>query len=345
MARPRYMLQRNGIWYFSKMVRGKSRRISTKTTDLKAAIKIAERLAVNVEDERWRPHVPTVAEWWEVYQRTYTVKKRAPRRDREIMAHALPVFQNRRMSAVTRSDCERYLIDRRTKAVVDTVTRERAFLQAFWQRAIEEGYEMANPWRGIKRRPFSVRTRVLSLAEEAALMPVCSDAFRGWLRFMLGTGLRLEECRGITPASFNGTGVTLRERIASATTVHVMGKGGKERDVPLLGASRAAALARFDAEGAFWPARQSYWRKELTRYVKKAGIAHVHPHVLRHTFATRYLSGGGDIYILSKILGHSSVTMTEKVYAHLLKEDLYQRSQHVQLGGVVTADSDTQSAA
>jgi integrase len=37
--------------------------------------------------------------------------------------------------------------------------------------------------------------------------------------------------------------------------------------------------------------------------------------------------GKGGIYVLSKILGHASVTMTEKVYAHLLKEDLFQRSQ------------------
>jgi integrase len=80
-------------------------------------------------------------------------------------------------------------------------------------------------------------------------------------------------------------------------------------------------------------------------YAKKAGIAHVHPHVLRHTFATRYLAGGSDIYILSKILGHASVTMTERVYAHLLKEDLYQRSQHIQLGGVVTGGGDSVSAA
>jgi hypothetical protein len=74
MTRPRNMLRRKGVWYFNKMVRGKRRRISTRTTDLKAAIKIAERLSTKVEDERWRPHVPTVAESWEVYQQTYTVR-------------------------------------------------------------------------------------------------------------------------------------------------------------------------------------------------------------------------------------------------------------------------------
>lgn len=61
-------------------------------------------------------------------------------------------------------------------------------------------------------------------------------------------------------------------------------------------------------------------------------MEHISPHRMRHTFATRYLQGGGDIYVLSKILGHSSVAVTEKVYAHLLAADLLSRSRHVQLG-------------
>ena len=53
------------------------------------------------------------------------------------------------------------------------------------------------------------------------------------------------------------------------------------------------------------------------------------PATLRHTFGTRWLQAGGDIYKLSKILGHSSVAVTEAHYAHLLKEDLVAASQQV----------------
>ena len=53
--------------------------------------------------------------------------------------------------------------------------------------------------------------------------------------------------------------------------------------------------------------------------------------VLRHTFGTRWLQAGGDIYKLSKILGHSSVAVTEAHYAHLLKEDLVAASQQVKI--------------
>ena len=53
--------------------------------------------------------------------------------------------------------------------------------------------------------------------------------------------------------------------------------------------------------------------------------------MLRHTFGTRWLQAGGDIYKLSKILGHSSVAVTEAHYAHLLKEDLVAASQQVRI--------------
>jgi integrase len=89
---------------------------------------------------------------------------------------------------------------------------------------------------------------------------------------------------------------------------------------------------------------QCYFREELARYAKKAKIDHVFPHALRHTFATRYLQGGGDIYVLSKILGHASVTMTERVYAHVQKDDLVQRSKHVQLDLVTVGGYSAQTS-
>jgi integrase len=63
----------------------------------------------------------------------------------------------------------------------------------------------------------------------------------------------------------------------------------------------------------------------------RAKIPSLTPHVLRHTFGTRWLQAGGDIYKLSEILGHSSVAVTEAHYAHLLKEDLVVASQQVRI--------------
>jgi len=60
----------------------------------------------------------------------------------------------------------------------------------------------------------------------------------------------------------------------------------------------------------------------------------ISPHVCRHTFATRYLQRGGDIYTLSRILGHASVSVTERHYAHLVNTDIVELSRHV-LAGIV----------
>ena len=69
----------------------------------------------------------------------------------------------------------------------------------------------------------------------------------------------------------------------------------------------------------------------LAQGAERAKIPRITPHALRHTFGTRWLQAGGDIYKLSKILGHSSVAVTEAHYAHLLKEDLVAASRQVKL--------------
>ncbi|MBP3256200.1 MAG: tyrosine-type recombinase/integrase [Clostridia bacterium] len=70
------------------------------------------------------------------------------------------------------------------------------------------------------------------------------------------------------------------------------------------------------------------FEKNYKKYCDRAGIKECSPHGLRNNFAKRYLMAGGDIYTLSRILGHSSVTVTEKCYLDLEDEDIkknYQR--------------------
>ena len=57
-------------------------------------------------------------------------------------------------------------------------------------------------------------------------------------------------------------------------------------------------------------------------YGDRIGLDNIHPHMLRNNFSKRFLMNGGDIYTLSKILGHSSVTVTEEAYLDLQDEDL-----------------------
>jgi integrase len=80
-----------------------------------------------------------------------------------------------------------------------------------------------------------------------------------------------------------------------------------------------------------WKQNPKRLREVLVEGSGRAKIPSLTPHVLRHTYGTRWLQAGGDIYKLSKILGRSSVAVTETHYAHLLKEDLVAASQQVKL--------------
>lgn len=70
------------------------------------------------------------------------------------------------------------------------------------------------------------------------------------------------------------------------------------------------------------PMAISNFEKNFRDYTQRVGIKKAHPHMLRNNFARRFLMNGGDIYTLSRILGHSSVTVTEKAYLDLDNEDL-----------------------
>ena len=70
------------------------------------------------------------------------------------------------------------------------------------------------------------------------------------------------------------------------------------------------------------------YETNFKKYGERVGLSDIHPHMLRNNFAKRFLMQGGDIYTLSRILGHSSVKVTEEAYLDLDENDLrinYQR--------------------
>lgn len=64
------------------------------------------------------------------------------------------------------------------------------------------------------------------------------------------------------------------------------------------------------------------FEKNVRKYAQRIGLKDIHPHVFRNNFAKRFLMNGGDIYTLSRLLGHSSVTVTEQAYLDLGQDDL-----------------------
>lgn len=357
-----YLVKRKDVWYAVGRINGKLHRVSTNFRGPRGseAHKLALRRKAEIENDiradvfGWLPpDVPTVAEYWtQVYRPTYTVKKRAPRQDSRVMLHALPLLGPMRLDEVTTSDCEAYLNVRRQQPCANpgrkkakivsegTVQRERSFLATLFRRAVDDGLIDKNPWKPVKAAGYDVRDRVVTADEQRELLSRLSPRFQRFVLFLIGTGVRLDECRGINPA----TDLNLEAR-----RVRVTGKFGKTRDVPIPSALVPVIKKQLRADGELWTQNPQRLRAVLAKACRgvepsgdgtrvqwqrkaQAAIPHISPHALRHTFGHRWLKGGGDIYALSRILGHASVAVTEKHYAHLLTEDLRAKMDAVDLG-------------
>jgi integrase len=322
---------RGEFWWWRGRVKvdGVSKRIwrSTGCHDFESAQLRALDMQRELRDTRfgWKKDVPTWDTWVATYTATYLPEKAAgtQRRDAGTLAHALPYFTGKPLDAIRQSDCLKYLQARRasltsnpgrktqTPLAEGTIQRERRLLQAIFQRAVDDGLLDRNPWRGIERVPDVARHLVLLAADETLIRACLSPRFDRWLTFLLQTGLRLEECRGIDP-----------KRHILDGHVRVTGKGSKVRDVPLTPAALEALRGQQDADGKLWDQNPQRLREVLAVASRRSGTGHFSPHDMRHTFGHRWLQRGGDIYTLCRILGHSSVTVTERHYAYLLKEDI-----------------------
>ena len=157
---------------------------------------------------------------------------------------------------------------------------------------------------------------------------------RAMLETLYATGLRVSELVGLTMAQ-----VSLDMGI-----VRVLGKGNKERLVPmgeeaigwleryltsarveLAGSSKTNAVFLTARRGPL--SRQAFWQL-IKRYGLKAGIASakLSPHTLRHAFATHLLNHGADLRVVQLLLGHADITTTT-IYTHVARERLKQLHQ------------------
>jgi site-specific recombinase XerD len=151
---------------------------------------------------------------------------------------------------------------------------------------------------------------------------------RALLEVMYATGLRVSEVAGLLGAQVR----------ADEGFVTVVGKGGKERVVPLGRRAKEALAAYLEGErprllrGRTSPyvfvraggrplSRQSIWK--LVRHRARAAGVHgrVTPHTLRHTFATHLLGGGADLRVVQALLGHADIGTTQ-IYTHVAPERL-----------------------
>ena len=228
-------------------------------------------------------------------------------------------------------DLERYLAELRAAGrAPSTLARRTAALRTFYRHQQLLGERQDNPAAELdlpRRRPKLPRT--LSPGEAERLIDAASGTQprdlrdRALVELLYGAGLRVSEAVSLEKAS-----IALDDRL-----VRCVGKGGKERIVPI-GRHAVEALRRYLSRGR--PHLDRRHRPELflnaqggplTRAgaflilkcrAEKAGLdpARVHPHLLRHSFATHLLEGGADLRSVQEMLGHADLSTTE-LYTHV----------------------------
>ncbi len=333
MRVPPNLFARSGVWYVKRVIRGERFRESTGIKvggdiELRKAMqqqKVIEAAWAKLTPGQTVKKTPTFGEWWQTYQAVYSVQKAKPSGDVHKVLHVLPKWGRLRLTDITKSMCEAHLHARGKSVSLGTINRERGLLQAMFQRAIEDHLLEHNPFKGVRKEKERVRDRVVSQEEQAQLMAILRPRDQRWLTFMLGTGLRLEEARAVKLEHLDRVEGLLEVQAEAA-------KYGKGRQVPLFAEVITAVDNQWAHDGRLWDMSQGHYRTLLHDVSKGLGMAHLSPHALRHTFATRYLQAGGNIFILSKILGHASVAVTERQYVHLVKTDLVARSKGLDLG-------------
>ena len=208
-------------------------------------------------------------------------------------------------------------------------------VRQFYQRALRQGQIREDPSARIEAprlgRPLP---KALTEAEVEALLraPDTSDPLgnrdRTMIEVLYATGLRVSELVDLRPEQVNLT----------QGLVRVVGKGGKERLVPLgeeavtwiegfvrgprreiLGSRPCVHL--FPTRLGAGMTRQAFWYL-IRRHALVAGIQkHLSPHTLRHAFATHLLNHGADLRVVQMLLGHSDLSTT-LIYTHVARERL-----------------------
>ncbi len=208
-----------------------------------------------------------------------------------------------------------------------SLQRSLSSIRRFFNYLIDEGIQSSNPADVIKA-PKSPRKlpKVLDADEANILLEINSDdplakRDHAMMELMYSSGLRVSELAGIDMGDLD----------FHAAQVHVTGKGSKRRIVPV--GKKALAAVK-----TWLPFRQDYLKENnpaifLSRNGKRISVrsiqqrfrhwgkqqnleSPVHPHMLRHSFASHLLESSGDLRAVQELLGHSDISTTQ-VYTHL----------------------------
>lgn len=212
-----------------------------------------------------------------------------------------------------------------------SISRKLSAIRSFYRYLLREKLVASSPVATTsspkldKRLPdFLTPEEMVRLLEAPDLTTPQGQRDRALMELLYASGLRVSELVSLDLEQIN----------LNTGEIRVWGKGAKER-VVLMGKPAAMALSVYLSQGrpqllgkkslALFVSRdgrrltERSIQRTLTKYARAAGISkRVHPHMLRHTFATHLLDGGADLRVVQELLGHASLTSTQ-IYTHVTK--------------------------
>lgn len=236
---------------------------------------------------------------------------------------------------IERENITDYIADlRKRDYAASSIERHVAALKGFHKFAVREGIAKTDLAASVPlpkkadRLPEAITIdQIASLLDQSFEDSPAGLRDKAILEMLYGCGLRVSEL-----CSLGFSNLLLDDDL-----VRVRGKGGKERLVPLLGSARQALdeylrdgrpylhpknnARTQDPDAIFLNARGGrLTRRTVCKLVEKYGrnvhIEGLHPHTLRHSFATHLLEGGADLRVLQEMLGHSDISTTQ-IYTHV----------------------------
>lgn len=236
---------------------------------------------------------------------------------------------------------QHYLISLDDRGFASTsAARRLSSLRQFYQFLVADGVRQDDPTRVIPAPKAGVKLPKTMSIEEVDRLFECAEREAAdeaqspkaklkaqklyvLLELLYGTGMRVSELVGLLRSSVTREGSML----------NIIGKGNKERVVPLNDRAKDALLAYLSqlAPGRFvFPAKtdtgymaRQVFARELKALAGRAGLdtKKISPHILRHAFASHLLERGADLRVVQLLLGHSDISTTQ-IYTHILDERL-----------------------
>ncbi len=277
----------------------------------------------------------------ERFLRYLTHERRAAARTVETYGRVLRVFakhfEGRAAAQLSTRDLRSFLAATTRDQEPATVARKVASLRAFYLFLRKRAGLELNPARGLQSPKLRRKLPSFLSAEEAGEtveMPTARGSHvaalrdRAMLEVLYGSGLRVSELVGLDLSSID----------LEQGTARVLGKGSKERIVPLGQASRDALHEYLavrgelrgrdqDAEALFLSTRGRRYHVRHVQLITKrygalaTGSDALHPHALRHSCATHLLEAGADLRSIQELLGHASLSTTQR-YTHVSTDQL-----------------------